>query len=59
MAFDLVVPPALACEETRERFARRWRRLLLTVAAGVVVAATPVVAVAGEAPTLLPGEAPS
>jgi hypothetical protein len=31
------------------------RRLLLTVAAGVVVAAAPVVAVADEAPTLLPG----
>ena len=31
------------------------RKLLLTVAAGVVVAAAPVVAVADEAPTLLPG----
>ena len=45
MTGDLIVP----------RFAKRWRKLLLTVAAGVVVAAAPVVAVADEAPTLLPG----
>ena len=55
MTFDLVVPPAIAGDDARERFARRRRGLLLGVAAGVVVAAAPVVAVAGEAPTLLPG----
>ena len=55
MSFDLIVRPGGAGEGRARSVREPVRRLLLIIAAGVVLAAAPGAAVAGEAPTLLPG----